>query len=81
MVFSATIDNLKPNTAYVVRAVDGTNYGEELPFFTEVAAQVPNSNFNDWCMGDIDPNASSAKKKSWFPDLNFEIFYDGGRKN
>ena len=71
-VFSATIENLNPNTAYLVRAVDGANYAEEIPFFTEVAAQVPNSNFNDWCMGSIDPDASSAKKKSWFPDLNFE---------
>lgn len=73
-LFNAIITGLQPQTDYIVRATEGENYANQIMFTTEVAAQVPNSDFNEWCKGTIDPvnSANSAKGKSWFPDINLD---------
>lgn len=48
--FSARVPGLRPRTAYVVRPVFGEEPGEEVPFTTEAAEQIPYSNFDTWYM-------------------------------
>ncbi len=42
------IKHLDPQTEYVVRAVSGVEYGQELTFTTGSAPQLPNHDFENW---------------------------------
>ena len=47
--FSCYIPHLKPLTDYVVRAVSGSDYGNEVKVTTQSTADIPNGDFEDWC--------------------------------
>lgn len=46
--FTGLIKHLSPEATYEVCAYSGEQYGETLTFTTGTAAQVPNSNFDEW---------------------------------
>ncbi|MGL5563318.1 MAG: PCMD domain-containing protein, partial [Tannerellaceae bacterium] len=46
--FSAKITKLKPNTAYVCRAIAGSEIGEEVNFTTGSIVELLNGNFDNW---------------------------------
>ncbi len=52
--FSACLEHLEPETEYEVRALivngEDTDYGIPVAFTTGETRQLPNSNFDDWCM-------------------------------
>lgn len=47
--FSCYIPHLKPLTEYVVRAVSGKDYGNEVRVTTEATAVIPDGDFENWC--------------------------------
>lgn len=47
--FSCSIPHLKPLTEYVVRAVSGKDYSNEVKVKTQSTADIPNGDFEDWC--------------------------------
>lgn len=55
--FSCYINGLEPLTEYVVRAVSGDNFGEEISVTTEATEVLPDGDFDDWWLD----------KKVWCP--------------
>lgn len=71
--FSAKIGGLQPVTQYLIKAKVGELYGVEVPFTTEAALQIENSNFDNWI----------KEGKSWFPALDLtpaNFWWDSGNK-
>ncbi|MDE6297471.1 MAG: PCMD domain-containing protein [Muribaculaceae bacterium] len=62
--FSASIPHLKPLTEYRVRAVAGSDKGNEIKVTTQGTADIPNGDFEEWWF--------DANKNIWFP------FAEGG---
>lgn len=64
--FKATINNLEPLTEYIVRAVDGSNFANEVTFTTEGTSQLTNMNFDSWIKTGKHwyPNSTSDKQNS-----------------
>lgn len=47
--FSCSIPHLKPLTTYVVRAVSGSDLGNEVKVTTQATADLPDGDFENWC--------------------------------
>lgn len=70
--FSCYIPHLEPLTDYAVRTVSGENYGNELTVTTQATADIPNGDFEQWCMG-------GSKGNMWCPwDEGGQRFWDTG---
>lgn len=65
--FSGVVTGLLPSTKYRFKSVSGDSEGEELPFTTEDAPQLPNMGFDDWYQSG----------SGWFPSLDAtSLFWD-----
>lgn len=70
--FSCYIPHLEPLTEYVVRAVSGDNIGQELTVTTQGTADIPDGDFDQWCMG-------GSKGNMWCPwNQGGSRFWDTG---
>lgn len=69
-VFSARINDLKPQTNYVFRGVIGNEVGSEVAFSTEAAEQVSYSNFDAWY----------KDGKAWYTGVEGITTWDSGNK-
>ncbi len=68
--FSACIPHLEPLTEYVVRAVSGSDYGNEVKVTTEATADIPDGDFDQWWL---------KNNKIWCPwNENGEQYWDTG---
>ena len=68
--FSACIPHLEPLTEYVIRAVSGTDYGNEVKVTTEATADIPDGDFDQWWL---------KNNKIWCPwNENGEQYWDTG---
>ncbi|MDE6422502.1 MAG: PCMD domain-containing protein, partial [Muribaculaceae bacterium] len=68
--FSACIPHLEPLTEYVVRAVSGTDYGNEVKVTTDATADIPDGDFDQWWL---------KNNKIWCPwNENGEQYWDTG---
>ena len=63
--FTAKATGLRARTAYLVRPVFGEEPGEEVPFTTEAAEQIPYSNFDLWYMDGKAPYVGEEGVQTW----------------
>ncbi len=61
---TATIDGLLPETGYELMAVNGDTESDVVTFITEAAAQVVNSDFDDWYQ----------ESNVWYPNASADSF-------
>lgn len=72
--FSCYIPHLEPLTEYSVRTVSGENKGNEITVTTQATADIPDGDFEQWCMG-------GDKNNMWQPwNEGGERFWDTGNK-
>ncbi len=68
--FSCCIPHLEPLTEYVVRAVAGTDIGNEMKVTTDATADIPDGDFDQWWL---------KNNKIWCPwNENGEQYWDTG---
>ncbi len=63
--FTAKATGLRARTTYLVRPVFGEEPGEEVPFTTEAAEQIPYSNFDLWYMDGKAPYVGEEGVQTW----------------
>ncbi len=59
------LDGLEPNTEYDIKLVNGDDESKVINFTTEVAAQIPNMNFDKW---NVVYKNEDDKKGVWYPN-------------
>ena len=71
--YTFTITGLQPNTTYEFRAVAAGKQGEISQFTTEMAKQLPNTGFDDWCSEGISGGVAWS-----IPYTHWKPWLDGG---
>lgn len=76
-IYTATASNLTPNTTYLYRLVNDSDFkSDSLEFTTEIAKELPNGDFEEWC--DRDAATALLDHSTAFPCSGTD--YDKGNR-